>query len=278
MRINLEQPLHTVPFILFDLESTGLDAQAGHRICEIAAIRIEQRQVVAQLEQLVNPERLIDPDAFAVNGITQAMVAAAPPFSSVVPQLLELADGGVLVAHNAYFDVGFLTTELQLLGLPPLGNPVIDTLALARRYITARRYNLGALASSLGARVPTHRAMSDVLALRSVFEHLIDLLYRKGVHTLDDLLRAQRGLLPGDLESRISQQISAAIAAGQELTISYRTNGGEPVERRILPLGMVVEGRRHLLHAFCYLRNAPRSFSLDRLSLLAGPSQANDAI
>ena len=129
---------------------------------------------------------------------------------------------------------------------------MIDT--LARRYITARRYNLGSLAASLGVRLPAHRAMSDVQALRPVFEHLLDILYRRGVYTLDDLLRAQRGLLPGDQESKTSQQLCQAINEGRSLTIAYRTNGGDPVERDILPVGIIIEGRRHLLHAFCYLR------------------------
>ncbi len=268
MHINLDQPLHTVPFVLFDLESTGLDAQAGHRICEIAALRIEGQQVVASFEQLVNPQRDIDPAAYAVNGISHAMVIGQPTFTDVLPQFLPILEGGVLVAHNAYFDMGFLGTQFNELGLPPLQNPVIDTLALARRYISARRYNLTALVTSLGERAPNHRAMSDVRALRAVFAHLLDLLYRREVRTLNDLLRAQRGLLPGDEESRMSQQINQAIVAGEALTILYRTAGGEPVERQVLPIGLTIEGRRHLLHAFCYLRNAPRSFALDRLSLI----------
>jgi DNA polymerase III subunit epsilon len=268
MYLNLDQPLHLIPFVLFDLESTGLDVQVGHRICEIAMLRVEARKTTARFEQLVNPQRDIDPAAYAVNGIAQAMVDNAPTFAQVLPGLMPLTEGAVLVAHNAYFDVGFLSTELTLLGQPPLPNPVIDTLALARRYISARRYNLTALATSLGERAPTHRAMSDVIALRAVFDHLLDLLYRRGVHTLNDLLRAQRGLLPGDEESRIAQHLSAAMTAGESLVITYRTGGGEAVERRVLPMGITIEGRRQLLHAFCYLRNAPRSFSLDRLSIV----------
>ena len=268
MSLMLDQPLHTVPFVLFDLESTGLDVQAGHRICEIAALRVQGHSVQGRFEQLVNPERDIDPAAYAVNGISQAMVNNAPPFRDIWQQFAPMLDGAVLVAHNAYFDIGFLTTQLAELNLPPLPNMVVDTLALARRYITARRYNLTALALSLGERAPTHRAMSDVNALRPVFEHLIDVLYRKGVYTLDDLLRAQRGLLPGDQEGLMSQRISEAMQMGEALMITYRTNGCDPIERRVQPLGMTVEGKRHILHAFCYLRNAPRSFSLDRLSLM----------
>jgi DNA polymerase-3 subunit epsilon len=268
MDINLDQPIPSVPFVLFDLESTGLDAQAGHRICEMAAVRIEGRQVVGTLNQLINPQREIEPAAYAVNGISHSMIAHAPLFGSVWPQFKQLMEGAVLVAHNAYFDVGFLTMECAALGIPPLQNPVVDTLAVARRYINAQRYNLTALATSIGERAPTHRAMSDVVALRAVFEHLLDLLSRKGVRTLNDLLRAQRGLLPGDQESRVSEQLCAAIVAGEPLVISYRSGGGEPMERRVLPLGVTIEGRRHMLHAFCYLRNAPRSFSLDRLSIV----------
>lgn len=264
----LDRPLHTIPFVLFDMESTGLDVQIGHRICEMAAMRIQGREIIDRCEFLVNPQREIDPAAFAVNGISAEMVAHAPAFGEIWPKVNKLFHEAVLVAHNAYFDIGFLTSELSRINLPPLETPVIDTLALARRYITARRYNLTSLATNLGEKAPSHRAMSDVVALRPVFEHLLDILYRKGVHTLADLLRAQRGLLPGDEESPLIQEISTAMTSRQSLMISYRTAGGDPVERRVLPMGLTVEGKRHILHAYCYLRNAQRMFALDRLSIV----------
>jgi DNA polymerase-3 subunit epsilon len=136
----------------------------------------------------------------------------------------QILEGGVLVAHNAYFDMGFWARNSRAGSAAPAKSG--DRYAgLARRYISARRYNLTALVTSLGERAPTHRAMSDVRALRIVFAHLLDLLYRREVRTLNDLLRAQRGLLPGDEESRISQHINAAIVAGN-LDDLYRTSGG----------------------------------------------------
>ena len=122
MHKALEQPLHEVPFVLFDLESTGLDAQAGHRVCELAALRIQGRTVISEFETLINPQRPVDPEAFAVNGISADMVADAPTFDQLIPRIQELFRGAVLVAHNAYFDVGFVTTEFQRYGQHPSRN------------------------------------------------------------------------------------------------------------------------------------------------------------
>ncbi len=265
----LQLPLSDVPFVLFDVESTGLEPQHGDRICEIALVHWRGGVQHGVYETLVNPGRPISPDAFAVNKIPAHLLNNAPPFARVVDALLRQIEGAVLVAHNAPFDFSFLNTELIRLGKPTLNNPLVDTLQLARIFLVQDRYNLGSLARSLGVERPSHRAMSDVVALKAVFVHLLERLRMFGIATLDDLLRAQRGLMPGDPEPQVPAELLTALREGRRLHITYHTGGGEPIPRTILPLEFQHTGGLPRLIAYCYLRNGQRTFYLDRIGALA---------
>jgi DNA polymerase-3 subunit epsilon len=87
-----------------------------------------------------------------------------------------------------------------------------------------------------------------------------------GVATLDDLLRAQRGLLPGQPELSAPPALLAALREGRRLQISYRTGGGDPIPRTILPLELQQLDNGARIVAFCYLRNGQRTFYLDRIT------------
>ncbi len=265
----LQLPLDAVPFVLLDIESTGLDFQSGDRICEIALMRWQNGTVQQTWETLVNPGRSVSPGAYAVNRIDAEALKRAPTFAQICDQVLQLLDGAVLVAHNAPFDIASLDAELVPLGRPPIVNPLVDTLQLARAFLNRDRYNLGALADLVGVPRPSHRAMSDVVALREVFAYLLARLRMLGVATLDDLLRAQRGLLPGQPEPSAPPALLQALREGRRLQISYRTGGGDPIPRTILPMELQQTGNSTRIVAFCYLRNGQRTFYLDRISDLA---------
>ncbi len=255
--------------MLLDIESTGLDAKHGDRICEIALIRWQSGEVVRRWQTLVDPERPISAGAYAVNGIEDDALLGAPRFADVVEALLRELDGAVIVAHNVPFDVEFLNVELAALGLPPLSNVALDTLTLARNYLTHDRYNLAALSRDLGFDGPAHRAMSDVIALQALFVHLLARLRMLGAMTLGDLVRAQRGLLPGEPEPETPPLIAEALRNGTRLRIAYRTNGGDPVVREILPLEYRAGLNAPRLQAYCYLRNGQRTFYLERIEAMA---------
>jgi DNA polymerase-3 subunit epsilon len=265
----LQLPLNEVPFVLFDVESTGLEPQHGDRVCEIALMHWQGSVQRGTYQTLINPGRPISPEAFAVNKIMPDQLIKAPSFEAISARLLEHIDGKVLVAHNAPFDFSFLNVELLRLGKPPLNNPLVDTLQLARTFLVHERYNLGALSRALGVQSPSHRAMSDVVALKALFVHLLERLRMLGVTTLDDLLRAQRGLLPGSPEPNAPAELLTALREGRKLHITYRTGGGDPVARDILPIELQHTGGLQRLIAFCYLRNAQRTFYLDRIGDLA---------
>ncbi|HZG66149.1 MAG TPA: 3'-5' exonuclease, partial [Herpetosiphonaceae bacterium] len=161
-------PLQDVPFVLLDIETTGLEAHGGDRVVEIALVRRQGGVTIRRWETLVNPGRAISQDAYAVNRIDAASLVEAPTFAEVADTLLAELAGAVIVAHNVHFDVEFLNVELARIGCPPLQHILLDTLTLARLFLLHDRYSLAALSRDLGFDRPAHRAMSDVVALSSL--------------------------------------------------------------------------------------------------------------
>src|SRR6478735_4336447 len=106
--------------IVLDVETTGLETSAGHRIIEIGCVEILNRRPTGQkFHRYLNPEREIDAGALAVHGIDLARLAQAPKFADIAPDLITFISGAELVIHNAPFDVGFLDAELaRIPGLP----------------------------------------------------------------------------------------------------------------------------------------------------------------
>lgn len=266
------QPLEALSLTFFDVETTGLAPVHEHRICEIALLRVRGDQVESSFATLINPQRAIDAGAFAVNKISTTMLERAPPFAAVADQVAGIIHDSVLIAHNAPFDVAFLNHEFALLGHPPLPNFSIDTLVLSRQLLNCPSHSLGALASDLGLARPTHRAMSDVMVLRGLFERLAPMLALLGVTNLGEVLRYQRGLLPGDPEPDMPPLIARAFQEKRRLRIVYRSRSApNPTERVVEPLEMSLMRGEIYLRAYCHLRRDVRSFAItkiDKMELL----------
>jgi DNA polymerase-3 subunit epsilon len=189
------RPLGTLDFVVVDVETTGW-SPAADGITEIGAVRISGGQVRAEFAALVNPGRLIPADIVALTGITEAMVAEAPPVSAVLPGFLDFARGAVLTAHNAPFDVGFLSAACEAIGRRWPAPPVLDTVTLARLLLTEDEVpncKLATLADFFGAPArPNHRALADARATAAVLAALLDRLPTAGVRTLAQLSAAER--------------------------------------------------------------------------------------
>ncbi|QYJ16018.1 UvrABC system protein C [Rubrobacter xylanophilus DSM 9941] len=184
-------PLHEAPYVVFDLETTGSSAREGG-ITELGALKLLRGRVVDRFCTLVNPGRPIEPFVARLTGITDEMVAGAPPAGEVIPRFEEFVEGSVLVAHNASFDCSFVTAAR---GGRPLPNPVLDTLRLARLLVPGlRRYRLSALAAHFGVRqAPNHRALADAAATAGVFLRLVRLLRSAGVGSVGEALALRGG-------------------------------------------------------------------------------------
>lgn len=262
-------PLGALPLLFIDLETTGLDPAAGHRVAEVALLRVRGEVEEGRLESLVNPGRPLDPQAAAVNGLHDDALAAAPPFHDLALRLAALAGGAVIVGHNVRFDLAFLARELRFAGLPPLTTPTLDTLALARRLLRRPSYSLLALAREFGLPPPTHRAMADVETTRALFLHLAGLMAERGVRTLGDALRLERGLAPGTPEPEPPELIAQALAEGLGLRIVYRSRSSpEPTARIVRPIYLSVESSGLYLKAYCELRQDVRAFAIAKIEAM----------
>jgi DNA polymerase-3 subunit epsilon len=261
--------LHDLPLAFFDLETTGLDLGDGHRVCEVAMLRVRGGLVEDYLGALTRPGRRLDPQAAAVNGFRDDQLAAAPPFHASAGRLIAMARGAVLIAHNLPFDMAFLNAELLRIGRAALNGPTLDTLALSRRLLRRPSYSLASLASDLRLPKPSHRALSDVLALRGLFAHLCAAMAEIGVTTLADAMRLERGLLPGMPEPDAPPLIARALAEGRALSIRYRSRSSpEAITRTIHPLYLTRETSGTYLRAYCDLRQDVRAFALDKIELV----------
>lgn len=162
--------------IILDTETTGLETSLGHRIIEIAAVEMVNRQLTHNhFHQYLNPGREIDPGAQQVHGISLDFLQDKPTFRDVVDDFLDYVSGGELVIHNAPFDVGFLNYELGLLGKEPIQHycPVItDTLKMAKQLRPGQKNNLDALCRNYqidNSKRTLHGALVDTELLAEVY-------------------------------------------------------------------------------------------------------------
>jgi DNA polymerase III subunit epsilon len=182
--------LDRTDFVIVDVETTGwLPDQAG--ITEIAAVRIGGGRPRAEFSALVNPGHPIPPNIVELTGITDAMVSEAPPIGAVLPGFLAFASDSVLTAHNAPFDLGFLTAACGASRIAWPDFPVLDTAALARSVLGEAEVpdcKLATLAAFFGAGTePRHRALDDARATADVLQALLARLAGLGVHTLAEI-------------------------------------------------------------------------------------------
>jgi DNA polymerase-3 subunit epsilon len=182
--------LAALEFAVVDLETTGWSPEAA-AITEIGAVRVRGGRRQGEFASLVNPGTTVPPGIADLTGITDWMLASAPKIAAVLPGLLNFAQGCVLVAHNAPFDLGFLLAACEDCGLAWPGFTVLDTVMLARQVMDPDEIpdcKLGTLAGFFGARTaPCHRALADARATADVLGWLIRRLAHRGVRTLGEL-------------------------------------------------------------------------------------------
>jgi DNA polymerase III epsilon subunit family exonuclease len=188
--------LADLTFVVLDTETTGLRVQEGHRVVSLAAVRVGAGRVRAHeaFDALVGPGRPIPAASTRFHGITDAMVAAAPPMEEIFPALLRYAGESPLVGHEIAFDLGFLDAEASRLGLPRLARnrAVLDTRLISSLvHGPDVSHSLEAVSARLGVTIiARHSALGDALATGEVLVRLIDLLARRGITTLGELLEA----------------------------------------------------------------------------------------
>jgi DNA polymerase-3 subunit epsilon len=162
--------------VFLDTETTGLSAEQGDRIIEVACIEYDNRRDSGRrLHHYVNPGRSSHPDAVRVHGITDEFLADKPPFASIAQELLDFVAGADVVIHNANFDVGFLNAELARLHLKPFtvhAASITDSLLMAREMFPGKSNSLDALCRRLevdNSKRDLHGALIDADLLAQVY-------------------------------------------------------------------------------------------------------------
>ncbi|MDO9565839.1 MAG: 3'-5' exonuclease [Candidatus Desulfaltia sp.] len=152
-------------YVALDVETTGLSPKSGDRVIEIGAVAIENQCIIAKFSSLIDVDKMIPWQAQKVHGITNEMLYGEPKPDEVLPEFYKFIAGSILVAHNASFDIGFLTNEFALLGMS-LNNRFLCTLKMSRKLYphlpnhkleTVSQYLLGKSCKQM----QRHRALDD---------------------------------------------------------------------------------------------------------------------
>lgn len=192
-----EARLQDLTYVVFDTETTGLLPGQGDEIVQIAAVRIVNgKRVEGEVfDHLVNPRRSIPAASTEVHGITEAMVADAPGIEEIGRAFHKFAEGAVLIAHNAPFDMEFLRRHEPGIGAR-FDHPVFDTVLLsAVIYGQHEVHSLDALTHRLGITIPEearHTAIGDTVATADAFLKLLPMLQGRGLATFGDVLTEVR--------------------------------------------------------------------------------------
>lgn len=139
--------------IIFDTETTGLNAGGGDRLVEIGCVELVNRVETGRtFHAYCNPQRAMPPEAQAVHGLSDAFLSDKPLFADIADDLLAFfGPDARLVAHNAMFDFGFVDAELVRLKRLPLDRTrMVDTVALARKLHPGAKHSLDALCTRYG--------------------------------------------------------------------------------------------------------------------------------
>lgn len=186
-----------VTVLAVDTETTGMNPAQGARLVEVARVAIVNGALAAEWSTLIDPGCPIPPDATRVHGIRDDMVAGGPRPAEVGLALRAACGELPMVFHNAPFDLPFLIQLFREAGAPPLINPIIDTLGLARGLFGTGSNALGVLAKRLELPVETaHRALGDTRTTARLFIELAGRWQRdKGVHSLMELAAVSQDVM-----------------------------------------------------------------------------------
>ena len=167
--------------VVLDTETTGMNKLGvhyeGHRIIEIGAVEVVDRRLTGRnFHVYLKPDRLVDPEAFGVHGISDEFLADKPVFGDIADDFIEYIRGAELVIHNATFDIGFMDYEFGMLGrnLPKTETfcKITDSLAMARKLFPGKRNNLDALSDRYlidNSKRTLHGALLDSEILSEVY-------------------------------------------------------------------------------------------------------------
>ncbi|HET7522003.1 MAG TPA: PolC-type DNA polymerase III [Bacillales bacterium] len=175
-------------YVVFDVETTGLSA-VYDKIIELAAVKVKNGEIIDRFERFANPHQSLSQTTVDLTGITDDMVENAPEIEDVLKAFHEFTGDGILVAHNASFDMGFLNVGYRHIGFEKAANPVVDTLELGRfLYPELKNHRLDTLCKKFNIDLEQHhRAIYDAEATGYLLWKMVADVKEKGVIFHDQL-------------------------------------------------------------------------------------------
>lgn len=259
-------------FISFDVETTGFHPIAA-QIVEIGAVRFRgDGTVLGTFGQLINPGSPIPIETTQIHGICDKMVARAPTLADVLPKFLAFVgqEPAVMLAHNARFDVSFLSVAIGKLGHSPPSHSVVDTCQVARKRLQLPNYKLETIGRHLRLiETEKHRALDDAMLLKDVFAHLVHRSPR--LHQLNELLQLatqlgfQQQAVHRPKPSPGKEVLWQAMAEGFSVVIEYAGGSTRGTGRQITPRQIIEMNGQIYVSAYCHTDGFDKSFRLDRI-------------
>jgi len=161
--------------LIMDTETTGLDPLKGDRVIEVGIVEMIGRKFTGEkLHVYINPQRGMDDVVIRIHGISEAFLTDKPTFDKIAKPLYEFMDGAEIIAHNASFDISFLSMEFNKVGLTDFAQrvKVTDSLVMAKQQYPGQKNTLDALVRRLnvGKQDRTfHGALLDSEILAEVY-------------------------------------------------------------------------------------------------------------
>ena len=182
-----EEVLEDATYVVFDVEKTGF-SNVYDTIIELAAVKIKNGQVIDTFERFSNPHRKLTAKIIELTHITDDMLVSAPEIEDVIREFHDFIDGGVVVAHNAAFDLGFLYVAYQKAGID-VHHPGIDTVELSRLVNPGQKsHSLKTLTKKYNIDLTQHhRAIYDTEATGELFLHLLKQADDLGIKNLNEM-------------------------------------------------------------------------------------------
>jgi DNA polymerase-3 subunit epsilon len=290
----LHRPLSDVTWLAFDTEATGYSNVTG-RLVEIAGVKFRfapGRQPVeggdgaaalpslpaivelGRFEELANPGIPIPLDVVRIHGIDDAAVARAATPLDVVQRFLAFAEGTILIAHYAPFDIGAMTFALVRAGRGVPRLAALDTSILPKRlFVGAPNYALPTLVRYVGLTpADAHRAMPDAISTRDLFRRCVDVLGEPETVTVGEVCALAGPLLTFDQFSEIPHALppelavlDEAMALEADLVIESRGGSKGPPTRKVTPSHLFAREGALFLEGYCHATELPKSFRIDRI-------------
>ena len=181
------------PLVFLDIETTGMSPAVGSRITEIGAVRVENGELVATFNELVNPGQHVPSFITKMTGISDEMLWDKPDFRGIADALDLFLDGAIFVAHNVSFDYSFIKAAYLEMSYK-FNMDRLCTAKLSRKlYPDQRRHNLDTIIARHGFKVKDrHRALDDAKVLYEFYQKAIDEHGLKAYAAMEHLLIKSR--------------------------------------------------------------------------------------